>query len=733
MIEGLVQVMKFNLLSAGLVSVLAFAGCVRERTQPYRVSVSPGDSLVAVRDRVRAVPASNRTYGVEVILPTGSYALERTLELDARDSGTPEAPVVWRAECPPKGRPGADEGRLPQIVAGIDLLPSAFRQVSDPKLLARLDPSARGKVLEVDITKLRFKWPDPNAPAREIHVPLALPDLFVGGRRMAVATFPSEGWCEMTRIVDRGTEFGDRSLEKAIEMGVVKREDIHGGTFGYAEDRPSRWADCPHVAIQAFWRYDWRETVIYAKSIDPVAKTITLLAPHSFGLGKGNPAPRRWRAINVFEELVAPGRYAVDFAARRLYVYPPAEFASAGVGVCAMQEPTVRVKGAHDIVFDGLHFGRSSGYGLAVADSARIAVRRCLFTDARDNALRTSGSTRTSVRTCDFHRLGGGGVEVNDGDRRTLSRGDSVIEDCLFHHWNGLKSGSYAAAANGVGNAIRHCEMRDCSHQAASMRGNDCVFEYNVLSNICTGTDDAGAFYKGCDPSMRGNVLRYNYFRNIGRRDVKGAHGACSIYFDDGDGGDLVFGCVFEDASVAGYGGFGAVFSHGGYSNVVRNCIFTNCSRPLGSGPWTQDRWAKFLNEGKTSDSLRVRHSILETVDITKPPFTTHYPELAGFMDPQPDECRWNAAYDNAFVNCPLRLPAADGKLTRSGLVAGRWYTNETSVVFSGDPGFVDASRRDYRLRDDSQIYRKIPNFKPIPFGKIGLLTPEGRRRTGVE
>jgi len=694
-------------------------------SSPLLIEALPGESLCAVRDRVRAIPASNRVHGVEIVLPAGSHTQEKTLELDERDSGAPGAPVVWRAARLPAGRPGADEGRLPLIVGGIDLPPSAFRPVSDPALLDRLDPPARGKVLETDISNLRFRWPNLKAPPREKGVPMAMPDLFVNGRRMAIATFPAQGWCEMVDILDRGTQYGDRSLELAIKEGRVKKEEVHGGTFVYAEDRPSRWAANPHVAIQAFWRFDWRETVITAKSIDPAAKTITLSAPHSFGLGKGNPAPRRWKAINVFEELSAPGRYTVDFETRRLYFYPPADFASAGVGVCAAQEPTVRVKGAHDIAFDGLHFGRSCGYALAVVNSSRVVVRRCLFTDARDLALRTLGSRQTLVRTCDFYRLGGGGIDLDDGERRTLTRGDSSVEDCLFHDWNGLKSAAYAVTARGVGNAIRHCEIRDSTHQAAGTSGNDCIFEYNVVSNVCTGTDDCGAFYKGRDPSKRGNVLRYNYFRRIGRRDVDRAHGASSVYFDDGDGGDLVFGNVFEDASVAGFGNFGAVFSHGGYSNVVRNCIFLDCSRPLGSSPWSQERWSSVLKTGDTPDSTWLRRNLLMVVDITKPPFTTHYPELVGFMDPQPDEIRWNAAYDNAFVDCPLLLPDAKGKLTKPGLVAGRWYTNETTVAFSGDPGFADRAAHDLRLRADSEIYRKIPGFKPIPFEKIGLLTRE--------
>ena len=60
--------------------------------------------------------------------------------------------------------------------------------------------------------------------------------------------------------------------------------------------------------------------------------------------------------------------------------------------------------------------------------------------------------------------------------------------------------------------------------------------------------------------------------------------------------------------------------------------------------------------------------------------------------------------------------------------MSGRWHTNETSVVIEGDPGFENRAAGDLRLRSDSPIYRMIPGFQPIPFEKIGLLTPEGVR-----
>ena len=43
-----------------------------------------------------------------------------------------------------------------------------------------------------------------------------------------------------------------------------------------------------------------------------------------------------------------------------------------------------------------------------------------------------------------------------------------------------------------------------------------------------------------------------------------------------------------------------------------------------------------------------------------------------------------------------------------------------------GDPGFVDAAKLNYQLREDSPAYKS--GFKRIPFEKIGLYKDEYRK-----
>ena len=236
------------------------------------------------------------------------------------------------------------------------------------------------------------------------------------------------------------------------------------------------------------------------------------------------------------------------------------------------------------------------------------------------------------------------------------------------------------------------------------------MFEYNIVHDVCTETDDCGALYKGRNPSCRGNVIRYNFWHHIGSPM---GHGNAAIYFDDGDGGDTVFGNVFFRCGEPGKGPFGTVFSHGGHDILAENNIFIECKRALGSAPWDDQRWRRALDGGEDChwDVL-----LRKEVDITRPPYTTHYPSLVGFLDFKPGQKpRISRATRNLMVMC--------GELS-----CGNWQVRpEENWAVDHDPGFVDAAHGDFRLKPDAEVFRRLPGFKPIPFEKIGLRADELR------
>jgi hypothetical protein len=61
--------------------------------------------------------------------------------------------------------------------------------------------------------------------------------------------------------------------------------------------------------------------------------------------------------------------------------------------------------------------------------------------------------------------------------------------------------------------------------------------------------------------------------------------------------------------------------------------------------------------------------------------------------------------------------------LVRCGQVSGGNWRLEPEANWStnDDPGFVDSSKGDYRLRGNALVFKRLAGFKPIPFEKIGL------------
>lgn len=101
-------------------------------------------SFEQARTAVRAQIAKGLpTKGIAVWLRGGTYARTATLELNSQDSGTESIPVVWR------GYPG----ETVRVVGGKKLDPAWFTPVtSSSAVWSRLDASARGTVLQVDLS-----------------------------------------------------------------------------------------------------------------------------------------------------------------------------------------------------------------------------------------------------------------------------------------------------------------------------------------------------------------------------------------------------------------------------------------------------------------------------------------------------------------------------------------------------------------------------------------------------
>lgn len=719
------------MLRAAVLGVLALATAAPAAPAEFYVGAGGSDqgpgtasapfaTLERAREAVRAAPVDQPRR----VVVRGSIHRTATFALGKEDSGTQENPIVWQAspgvgdvagaaELPHS--PGAEAEKEIRLTGGVAISPDAWRPVTDEKILMRIQSQARDHVRQVDLQLLGVHGLAP-LPDQFRDAPL-MPDLFVRDQRMTLARWPNQGWATIASVIDAGS---NRSSSA---------KDRRGGIFEYAETPETRgldrWDISAGVWLLGYWRFDWAEESIRIKALDPATRRITLAAPHHYGLRPGNPSPRRFRALNLLEELDMPGEYCIDPQAGRLYFWPPADprnLRNPGnpdaprVVLGALPGPVVQITDAQHVILRGFVVEATMGNAIEVRGGQDVRIQACHVRNVRQTGIVVSGGLAHRVEACDIHDTGAGGVTLVGGDRKTLTpAGHQAVNNHIWRY--AIHKLTYASAIEleGVGNLAAHNLIHDAPHMAVSIKGNDHVFEFNVVHDVCNQSDDSGALYKGRNASCRGNIIRNNFWHHIGNPS---GSGTAAIYFDDGDGGDIVIGNVFYRCGEPHKTSFGTIYSNGGYDLMAQNNIFIECKRALGSFDWNDKRWKDNVEGGKKGLWTK---RLLEEVDITKPPYTTRYPELVGFLDPKPRRLRVSRAEHNVFVNC-------------SNISGGNWQCDKkTNLTVKDDPGFYDAAKGDFRLRDDSIVLRSLPGFVPIPFEKIGLHADTLRPTVPVE
>lgn len=636
---------------------------------------APLASLEKARDllrETRKASPENFSEGAKVWIHEGFYELSSPLVLSDEDGGGKENPVFYRAA----------PGESPELIGGRVLPPEGFAPVTDPSLLDRIDPAAREEIRCIDLHGMGIQdlgeFPD------TYNTPPALPDLFFKGERMVLARWPNGAdWATVAGVVDSGP---------APWRNYASQDT---GTFEYSGDRPARWTSAPAVWLYGYWCFDWASETIRVKSIDTTQHRMSLLKPHVYGIGSGNQAERRYCALNLLEELDTPGEYYIDREQGRLYFWPPATITAGDAVLSVMKDPVIQIKDASHIHLQGITISCCAGSAIQVEGGKEIVVRSCIVRNTGLDGILVQGGNTHVVEACDISETGTGGLLIGGGDRKTLtSCGHEAMNNDIWNVGRRKRTHAYNVHISGVGVRLAHNRIHHAPHQAIGLGGNDHVIECNEIFDICQESDDCGAFYMGRNPSERGSLLRYNFWRDTGGPR---SHGSCAVYFDDGSGGQTVYGNVFLRA--AG-GNFGAVFVHGGHNNRVYNNIFVDCKAAMRQVRWDDKRWKEWVQGDLWKQWLT------QDVDITQPPYTERYPELKGFFEFN-GEKRTNFTERNVAVRCPM-------------LLDGDWEENDNFVTDT-DPGFVDAAAMNFQLREDAEVFRKIPGFEAIPFNRIGM------------
>jgi len=624
----------------------------------------PLASLEGARDTIRtlkqekALPAQ----GVTVTVRGGTYALAKPFELSAGDSGTEAAPIAYAAAS----------GEEVRLTGGIVV--EGFEVVTDPAVLKSLDEGARNKVLQADLKALGIADFGPADKGGA--------ELFFNDTPMTQSRWPNEGFVRIVDIVER-----DGHKIHGIEGSKV-------GKFLYEDERPARWLEEKDPWLHGYWFWDWSDQRQPIASIDPAAKTIALKPPyHSYGYRR-----KQWYyAFNMLSELDRPGEWYIDREAGILYFWPPKAIETAATVVSVLPSLVV-MKETSFVTFRGFTLEACRGTTITVSGGRRVQLADCVMRNAGGSGAGLSGIEHSAVG-CEVYLTGGGGISLSGGDRSTLTPGRLCADNNHIHDYARVNR-MYAPgiSLHGVGNRATHNLIHTAPHIAISFGGNDHLIEFNEIHDVCMESNDAGAIYTGRNWTMRGHMIRYNYFHDITGFEDRGCVG---VYLDDMFSSATIYGNVFYRVTRAAFIG-------GGRDCTVENNIFVDCrpalhvdARALNWAGYHADDWIKEAQEKGT----------LLGVAYNKAPYSERYPPLVKILDENPKAPMGNLIARNICWG---------GKWDDVEKIARPFLTFEDNLI-DEDPRFVDAEKHDYRLKEDSPAHKL--GFKPIPVGEMGLKT----------
>ncbi len=632
-------------------------------------------------ERAKLAITDNANY--TIYLRNGYYSLEKTFELDKSNIAKNTKVII--ASYP---------GERAHITGGKKI--SGFKKLDESRIdYQRINSKFRKNILMINLKEQGItKYGSLSARGFGREIQASGLELFFNNEQMTLARWPNKDW---TTIKDIPKSLGEKG-------------------FKYHGDRPEKWINATDIWLHGYWKYDWSDTYVKIDKIDIRKKTITTEAPYSnYPFTKG----KRFYALNLLEELDAPGEWYLNRESGILYFWPPTDIRQAEVFVSLLQDPLVRLDHVKNITFKDLIFEYTSGAGIEITGGDSNMIDACVLRNIgtvavsigklapdlgsliyKNTLYNGDAGHNNGIVNCEINATGEGGIILGGGDRVTLKPGNNyAISNNIYDCSRWVRTYRAGIFMYGVGNIVKHNLIHDLPHTALFFWGNEHLMEYNEIYRVCMETGDAGAFYNGRDWTQRGSVIRYNYFHDLhGVEGQSGWNEVMAIYLDDWSSGATIFGNVFYKAGRT-------VMIGGGRDNLVENNVIIDGNPAIhvdsrGMG------WASTYFDG-SNNTLFER---LNAIDPDHPPYSVAYPDLAGIPKNQP------------------ALPKGN-RIIKNISSGGNWkelLNKETEPLVFFKDNRINIDRK-YLLSKDNRIdiqYDSIEipqGFQRIPFEMIGL------------
>jgi len=633
--------------------------------------------LAGARDAIRRFRASTpeaARRAVRVVIAAGTYWLQEAFVLEPRDSGTPEAPVVY--EAAPGARP-IFSGGTP--IRGWKKGPGELWQASIPQV-------ARGE------------W--------------YFNQLWVNGQRRGRARTPNDGYFTIVRK-------GPPAVDPAT--GAETPQDRTAFVYRPGDIRP--WPDMEDANVVVF--HSWEVSRLRIARVDEENHIVHFTGPAWWPFETWGPG-QRYYVENVREALDTPGEWYLDRRSGVLNYYPlPGEDMAKTEVIAPRLRRLVELRGdsrlglcVEHVTFKGLTFchadwqlepqGHSDPQAAVTVPAAVMAdgARDCVFEDCEIAHVGEygiwlrQGCKHNKIVRCRIHDLGTGGVRIGEAGRANEDEAESshnvVDNNHIYDGGHVYASGVGLWVAQASHNTISHNDIHDFNYSGMSIgwnwddapnRTHHNVIEYNHVHHVMNRMlNDGGAIYTlGTSP---GSVIRGNVFHDVWPYSAIG----WGIYLDATTNGYLV-----EDNVVYNTLSGGLMYNNGGHENVIRNNIFA-FSAEYALWPYWERRPNTF-----------VRNIVYMTQGVLFIPWAEN--TLRQRIDAGEPLGEWD-------YNCYWRTGQPDLRFFRHPF--DEWQAmglDKHSVV--ADPRFVNAEEYDFRLQPDSPALRL--GFRQIDTGRAGL------------
>lgn len=507
------------------------------------------DALPALRKRSDLPEGS-----IEIILEDVSFQLNETIQLNSDYSGSRKNPLVIRSAS-------ADHN----VVFNGGKQIKFWDRETNPTVLSRLPETSRSGIWVADLKKNDVCGIDSlvfggfsskrAAGGNATFNTMPVPELFDNSLPQQMARWPNE------------------------KDTIIALKDFKSG-------RALKWAADQDVWLHGYWFHMWADAYEKMGGVSPKDATIEIVSPaNNYGFGKS-----KWHVVNALSELDTPGEWCLSVKEGKIWYYPKNDIIPDQT-ILSTRGPALTAENCNYLTLKGIEFQYIRGDGMIFTNCSHLTLTNCSVKYTSGLGINIDGGSNHLVHTCAIESMGRGGIAISAGDKLTLVNSGSIIENCRISNLSRIdRTYTPAIVLAGDGIKLRHCLFAAIPSSGIRLEGNDMLVELNEFTKCVSESDDQGAIDVWGNPLYRGNVIRWNFFHDIG---VPNLHMAAGVRLDDAISGFGIYENLFLRSSSNMFGG---IQIHGGKDNFLEGNIFVDCHAAFSQSAWGEKRWLESIN-----------------------------------------------------------------------------------------------------------------------------------------